>query len=146
MKTQIRSGFEKMLGGASMQHDKEKSFGEEIRGLTNIVRSKIREKSIQQNGINVVVYDPDGTLFAGVEMSEADAATSGLASKNVKLSTYAYFKHIGAYSQLYDTYAKMSEELKRMGLKPTLPLVEIYGHWTDDESKLETEILHSLSE
>jgi hypothetical protein len=28
-----------------------------------------------------------------------------------------------------------------MGLKATLPYIEIYGHWTDDDSKLETELL-----
>jgi len=35
----------------------------------------------------------------------------------------------------------MRNELKRMGLKTTDPYIEIYGHWTADETKLETELL-----
>ncbi len=35
----------------------------------------------------------------------------------------------------------MRDKLKRKGLEPILPYIEIYGHWTNDESKLETELL-----
>ena len=38
----------------------------------------------------------------------------------------------------------MRDELKNKGLDATLPYIEIYGHWTIDESKLETELLISL--
>jgi hypothetical protein len=30
------------------------------------------------------------------------------------------------------------------GFETTLPYIEIYGHWTNDETKLETELLMSL--
>jgi len=38
----------------------------------------------------------------------------------------------------------MINELKKRGFETDLPYVEIYGHWTDDEAKLETELLMSL--
>ena len=38
----------------------------------------------------------------------------------------------------------MSDELAGKGLYTTFPCIEIYGHWTNDETKLETELLMSL--
>jgi hypothetical protein len=38
----------------------------------------------------------------------------------------------------------MTDEIKRRGFETTLPYVEIYGHWNNDESKLETELLMCL--
>jgi hypothetical protein len=39
----------------------------------------------------------------------------------------------------------MRDELKRNGFSPGFPYIEIYGHWTEDETKLETELLMSLN-
>jgi hypothetical protein len=38
----------------------------------------------------------------------------------------------------------MKDEIKIKGFEASLPYVEIYGHWTNDESKLETELLMCL--
>ena len=38
----------------------------------------------------------------------------------------------------------MRNELKNKSFETNLPYVEIYGHWTNDETKLETELLMSL--
>jgi hypothetical protein len=35
-------------------------------------------------------------------------------------------------------------ELEQQGYETTLPYIEIYRHWTADESKLETELLMRL--
>jgi hypothetical protein len=32
----------------------------------------------------------------------------------------------------------MASELRRLGLRQGHPVVEVYGHWVDDEAKLET--------
>jgi len=40
--------------------------------------------------------------------------------------------------------SKMRDELKRKGFETILPYIEIYGHWTKDESKLETDLLICL--
>lgn len=38
----------------------------------------------------------------------------------------------------------MADELKNKGYETVLPYIEIYGHWTNDETKLETELLMPL--
>jgi hypothetical protein len=38
----------------------------------------------------------------------------------------------------------MRNELKNQGHEIIFPYIEIYGHWTDDETKLETELLICL--
>ena len=40
----------------------------------------------------------------------------------------------------------MISELKSKGLETELPYIEIYGHWTSDETKFETELLMTLKE
>jgi hypothetical protein len=39
----------------------------------------------------------------------------------------------------------MSSEIKRKGYQTSLPYIEIYGHWTPDELKLETELFMRLA-
>jgi hypothetical protein len=38
----------------------------------------------------------------------------------------------------------MINELTKQGFEVILPYIEIYGHWTRDESKSETELLMCL--
>ncbi|PQV61801.1 hypothetical protein CLV53_10175 [Sediminibacterium magnilacihabitans] len=38
----------------------------------------------------------------------------------------------------------MTKQLAMKGFEVELPYIEIYGHWTKDESKLETELLMTL--
>lgn len=38
----------------------------------------------------------------------------------------------------------MRDELKERGLEVISPYIEIYGHWTADETRLETELLMGL--
>jgi hypothetical protein len=38
----------------------------------------------------------------------------------------------------------MANELKENGFETDLPYIEVYGHWTNDETKLETELFMCL--
>ena len=67
-----------------------------------------------------------------------------LQQKDITLVNYAYYKHVGAYSVLKQVGENMRTELRSKGLEPGLPYIEIYGHWTKDESKCETELLMCL--
>jgi len=67
-----------------------------------------------------------------------------LEQKKITLLKYAYFKHIGPYHLIKQTGNEMNDELKKRNYETTLPYIEIYGHWTKDEAKLETELLMSL--
>ena len=83
-------------------------------------------------------------MFTGVELEEAPVNDTGLELKKISMSKYAYYKHIGPYSGLAQAYSKMRSYLAANGLKAGVPGLEIYGHWNQDESKLETEILMCL--
>jgi predicted transcriptional regulator YdeE len=104
----------------------------------------VKSKGLKHKGLNIWVYETDEKVFAGVELEDHSIPDTGLEQKTVLLTKYAYYKHIGPYSQLKQAGDNMQNELRSMGLKSSLPYIEIYGHWTNDESKLETELLMAI--
>jgi predicted transcriptional regulator YdeE len=104
----------------------------------------VRSNNLQNKGLNIWVYEEDQRVFAGVELSEIQNGGTGLERKNITLSKYAYYKHIGPYNLIKQAGENMTTALKRKGHETVFPYVEIYGHWTKDETKLETELLMSL--
>ena len=58
----------------------------------------------------------------------------------VRFEKYAYYKHVGPYERLGEAYAAIKREIADLGLAQNGDYVEKYGHWTEDSSKLETEI------
>ena len=106
---------------------------------------EVRTQKLPNKGINIWVYDEGKRLFTGVELTAPPPAGSALESRAITLPRYAYYKHIGPYTEMKSTYEAAREEFKRVGINARLPYVEIYGHWTDDQSKLETELLWSIS-
>jgi effector-binding domain-containing protein len=67
-----------------------------------------------------------------------------LSKKTISLTKYAYYKHVGPYHLIKQAGQNINAELKQKGFETTLPYIEIYGHWTNDETKLETELLMCL--
>jgi hypothetical protein len=104
---------------------------------------EVKSNNLKNKGLNIWVYEPDEKVFAGVEL-ESQPQRTRLESKNIVLKKYAYCKHVGPYSLIKVTGEAMRNELKHRGLEAGLPYIEIYGHWTNDETKLETELLMSL--
>jgi hypothetical protein len=101
----------------------------------------IKAKGLKHKGLNIWVYEAGEKVFAGVELENQAITDTGLEQKTVLLTKYAYYKHIGPYSRLKQAGDNMQNELRRMALKPGFPYIEIYGHWTNDETKLETELI-----
>lgn len=112
--------------------------------LSDKMWQAVKGNSLKNKGLNVWVYDHSEMVFAGVELEETPAPGIGLEQKNILLTKYAYYKHIGPYKLIKETGMMMTDELKRKGLEPDLPYIEIYGHWTNDESKMETELFMCL--
>jgi effector-binding domain-containing protein len=121
-----------------------KNYGEAGFKLMNKMWEKVRSNNLRNKGINVWVYEPNETVFAGVELESTPENDTGLESKQINLTKYAYYKHTGPYSGLAQAYSKMRTYLAANNLKAGFPGLEIYGHWSQDESKLETEIIMSL--
>jgi len=104
----------------------------------------VKSKKLKNEGRNIWVYEEDQKVFAGVELNDILNQDTGLEQKSITLLKYACYKHIGAYSLIKQAGQKMTDELQRKGYECTLPYIEIYGHWTNDETKLETELLMCL--
>jgi effector-binding domain-containing protein len=104
----------------------------------------VKSKGLKHKGLNIWVYEQNEKVFAGVELDDSPSNDTGLEHKNITLIKYAYCKHIGPYNLIKQTGQNMANELKNRGFETIFPYVEIYGHWTNDETKLETELLMSL--
>ncbi|HVX25153.1 MAG TPA: GyrI-like domain-containing protein [Parafilimonas sp.] len=106
----------------------------------------IRLNNIKNKGKNIWVYDVAEKVFAGVELENDITINNnyGLEKYTIDIKKYAYLKYTGAYNKIKQTGEYMTKELTRQGFEITLPYIEIYGHWTSDETKLETELLMCL--
>jgi effector-binding domain-containing protein len=112
--------------------------------LSDKMWKTVKSNNLKTKGLNIWVYEPNEKVFAGVELSDNLINDTGLEQKNITLTKYAYYKHVGPYNLIKRAGQNMREELKRKGFEIILPYIEIYGHWTNDETKLETELLMSL--
>jgi effector-binding domain-containing protein len=101
----------------------------------------VKGKGIKNKGKNIWVYEPDHMVFAGVELEDISDNSSDLEMKQIDLAQYGYYKHTGPYQLIKQAGTKMTEEIRQKGFETILPYIEIYGHWDNDESKLETELL-----
>ncbi|HEY8241061.1 MAG TPA: hypothetical protein VIH35_06425 [Kiritimatiellia bacterium] len=145
MNLEIKGPFDLLLGGASKQHIEGTCYGDDITGLLGSVWPAIGAKGVVHRGISIAVYDKGDKVFAGVEMSRADAERAGLEVKALHFPQHASFKHVGPYNQLPGVFAEMTAEITKRGLVPGFPRLEIYGHWTDDTSKLETTVVFNVA-
>ncbi|MCZ8512500.1 hypothetical protein O9H85_08735 [Paenibacillus filicis] len=132
------------LFGFSKIHDQNKAYSETIFELLDKVWKEVRNKELSHTGINHVVYDSDHIIFAGIELISPPNEDSLLEKRNVILQKYTYCKHIGPYKELNKTYESIKSTVKALGEHHELPLLEVYGHWNADETKLETEIFYNL--
>src|SRR4051812_40528322 len=104
----------------------------------------VKGKGLENKGLNIWLYGPNEEVFAGVELQGAPNNDVGLEAKNITLEKYGYYKHTGPYNLIKQAGVNMTKELNQKGFEVCLPYIEIYGHWTSDESKLETELLMCL--
>jgi hypothetical protein len=132
------------LSGVAKTHDPAKSYGNELIELLNVVWEAVKSRSIATTGINHVVYGDQGEIFAGVVITPPGVTPEGLVTREIVLPRYAYFKYVGPYTGLPQAGNQMAEEIDRLGLVRKAPYIEIYGHWTDDPAKLETELIDAL--
>jgi len=113
-------------------------------GLMDRMWQVVKTNGLKNKGLNVWVYESNERVFAGVELDDIPTEDKGLEQKSLSLPKYAYYKHIGPYNLIKQTGQRMSDEVKKKGFETELPYIEIYGHWTNDETKLETELLMCL--
>jgi|ERR1700722_11425006 hypothetical protein len=104
----------------------------------------VKSNNLKNKGLNIWVYEQNEKVFAGVELNDIPEHNTELEQKTITLTKYAYYKHVGSYNLIKQAGQNMRDELTSKGFGTILPYIEIYGHWTNDETKLETELLMSL--
>jgi len=109
--------------------------------LMNRMWQEVTDYALQHKGRNIWLYEPDYVIFTGLELASPPPPGSPLEHRKVHLPKYVYHKHIGHYSKIPTTFAAAKAEMEQQGIKTRLPYLEIYGHWTNDETRLETEML-----
>lgn len=120
---------------------RDRCYGEVGTRLMDALWKDVEAEGLPHKGINHWIYDDEDSLFVGVELEAAPGAETALECKEVELPRYAYWKHVGSYAKLADVHAAMHQELRDRGISACRPSLEIYGHWNDDETRLETEVL-----
>ncbi len=139
----IKENFRVNLYGAS-GFASNRNWGETGMKPMNRMWGEVKSRQLKNKGINVWVYEEHEKLFTGVELEESPPVEAGLEEKRIHLPRYVYYKHIGSYDKIGETVTAVHEEMKQRGIKTRWPYLEIYGHWTEDVSQLETELLWSL--
>ncbi|HVO73871.1 MAG TPA: GyrI-like domain-containing protein [Ignavibacteriaceae bacterium] len=123
---------------------KNKSYVETAFGLMDRMWQIVKSNNLSNKGLNIWIYEPSEKIFAGVELNHPPQWDTGLEQKNITLQKYAYYKHVSPYSLISQAGKIMNDELEKKGFKAGLPYLEIYGHWTEDVNKLETELIFSI--
>ena len=132
-----------VLHGLGTAHQPPKTYGEEFRELNGDLWRRIRANAIPNLGITYAVYD-EGAVFAGVELASPGDAGDVLQRREITLRRYVEWKHRGPYAGLKDAYEKLQAGIDALGLRGVFPQIERYGHWTEDERNLETDIIISV--
>jgi effector-binding domain-containing protein len=101
----------------------------------------VRANGIAGAGRHVAVYlDCVMHLEVGVEVSGPIQGDGNVVPSVTPSGLVATTMHVGPYSQLGKAYDALNEWCKGHERTPAGVYWEIYGHWTDDETRLETEV------
>jgi hypothetical protein len=139
----IKENFSMALHGVS-GIAVDRNWAETGMRLMNTMWERIKVHKLENSGINVWVYEPGNKMLAGIELKGSPPPESGLTPLKIHLPKYVYYLHTGPYNKIPEAFSSVSREMEEKGVKTCLPYLEIYGHWTPDEAKLETEMLWCL--
>ena len=115
------------------------------------VYAAARNGAIQLDGQNVFVYhavpnhpdDADASFGVGVK---APFVTIGNVQPTpLPVGEVATTTHWGAYSGLRAAHHAVIDWCRENGRQRVGTRWEVYGHWTDDESRLRTDVFHLLT-
>jgi effector-binding domain-containing protein len=127
-----------------------------IRDLLDDVWSHLRSRSDVRPGHSIVLYRGDPSqgpidVEIGVQVDEplpvsaANGPGSEVRASELPGGRAARIVHVGPYDQLARTYDTLAKWARDEGHTLSGPSWEVYGDWTDDTSKLETEIYFRLA-
>lgn len=120
-------------------------FGEVGKRLMDRLWAEVRGRGIKSTGINHWVYLPRSEMFTGVEPVGDIGDVGPLESLEVVLTRHVRHVHKGPYTALPAVWSQLKAALQQAGESPGTPGLEIYGHWCENPSDLETTILLALA-
>ena len=81
---------------------------------------------------------------ASVELNEKFTSTEDVECSETPTGPVATCLHTGPYKGLGLAHLAIDEYCHDQGIKQEGTQWEVYGHWNEDESKLETKVFHLL--
>ena len=114
--------------------------------LMNEMWQVVKSAQIPTTGINHWLYLPDGRMFVGVELRNAQQSPTPDQLEPLEFELHPHMKHvhIGPYQALPQKWKDLKAELAAHGEVVGSPSLEIYGHHCNEPSKSETTILIGL--
>jgi GyrI-like small molecule binding domain len=121
-------------------------YGEVGLRLMNEMWQVVKSARILTTGINHWVYLPDGRMFVGVELRNAQQSPTPEQLEPLEFELRRYMKHVhvGPYQALPQKWKDLKTDLAARGESSGSLSLEIYGHHCDEPFKLETTILIGL--
>jgi effector-binding domain-containing protein len=118
----------------------------DIRRLLDQVWPVLRDQKVA-TGLNVVVYRGNPlTIDAGVEVLSAFEETDVVRRSATPAGEAVTTTHWGTYSEMRSAYQALEDWANLSGRSFGDVSWEVYGHWSDDPSKLRTDIFRLLDE
>lgn len=114
------------------------------------VYAAARAGTVHLDGQNVFLYRAaagrPGELDVafGVGITTPFAAVGGVEPTALPTGEVATVTHWGSYARLGDAHDAVVEWCDRTGRRRTGSSWEVYGHWTEDEARLRTDVYYLL--
>jgi effector-binding domain-containing protein len=107
----------------------------------------IKKSAIPHTGRNMALYFDDVmNLECGVIVLGPFESPGPVISSAIPGGTVATTAHIGPYHRLGEAHQAVLDWCAAEGRTLAGPSWEIYDHWTDDESKLRTDVFYLLDD
>lgn len=126
------------------------AVGRTFRQYLDQVYAAARAGAVHLDGQNVFVYrhvpnhPAELEVDFGVGITAPFRATGAVEPTPLPVGEVATTTHRGNYAALGAAHAAVAEWCRVNGRRPTGVSWEIYGHWTDDEAQLRTDVFHLL--
>jgi effector-binding domain-containing protein len=118
------------------------------------VWDQMKARGLRSGGHNVVVYwstrterlnSPNGIdVDIGADVDAPFANNDGLYCVETPAGRVLRMVHVGPISRMSETYDSLADYARSNDLDISGAFWEVYGHWTDGESKYEVEINHLI--
>ncbi|GIH25027.1 hypothetical protein Aph01nite_33370 [Acrocarpospora phusangensis] len=113
--------------------------------LLDEVHANVHWTGTARKGRNVMLYKNDiPHVEIGVELDQPATVSGRVIQSALPAGAVAMTVHRGPYGDLGTAHEAVLHWCADHGLHPAGPRWEVYGHWTEDPSQLETEVFYLL--